>query len=662
MKPTPALAFIAIVACSSPGGGGGGVFVPDGVVFGDAGDAGGGGDVDATTTGPPVDATTTMPPVDATSVPPDTSVDGTTTACTPGHLRCDNLTVASCRPDGSGYEAIAQCQPDQVCADGQCLACYPSQRRCTASGAAETCTDQGAWIVQQDCQSEGLSCVAGSCQSPCVRDPKANSNSGCDYWAVDLDNHINAMNGPFALIVSNLSERSARVKVSRKDGAAAAATTVAERDVAPGQLSIFDLPNRNMGTAGLHWTAYRVESTAPIVAYQFNPLDNVDVFSNDASILIPTNTFGKEYFVFSRFELQGQGAASGQIVPYRGLFAVVAASTQTNVTIVPTARTQAGANMPTMAAGQSYTFALEPYQVLNVKSDQDGGDLTGTLVTSDKPVAVFAGHEAALSGSACCADHLEHQMFPVSTWGDTYVASKARPRQVESDYWRILAAQDGTTVSFSPAVSQPRQLQRGQWFEIATTQDFVITADKPISVAQILASSGEVVSPVAYADCTQSGQCAPGYSCVNYDPFSIEAVCFPPECFPGSSGSCPPGHVCTTYETGTTVCTAVGDPTLIMLPPAKQFRKDYVFLSPNKYAQDYVNVVAPQSATVTLDDIVVPPGNFTVIPGSDWKVARVSVADGVHRLVSDQPVSVIAYGYDRDVSYGYAAGLNLVEE
>lgn len=664
MKPSILIAFIGVCACSDPGGGGGGVIIPDDVVFGDAGDTG-----TAQDTGGP-DATT---PVDGTVNPGDTHNDTTTSqetslpdtdtssTCTPGALSCDGTAVVRCRQDGSGLELDHLCADGQVCADGQCLACYPSQRRCTAAGAAETCTDQGTWTVTQDCQSEGLTCLAGNCQSPCVRDPKANSNSGCDYWAIDMDNHVLAQNGPYAIIVSNLSEQKAKVKITRKDSAAAAPAIVVEREVEVGQLSIFDLPNRNMGTAGIFWTAYRVESTTPIVAYQFNPLDNVDVFSNDASLLIPSNTFGKEYFVVSRFELLGQGASSGELVPYRGEVNVVAAASQTNVTIVPTCTTQAGTNMPTMMAGQSYTYALEPYQVLNVKSNQDGGDLTGTLVTADKPVAVFSGHEAALSSSTCCADHLEHQMFPVSTWGTIYIATKSKARHAESDYWRIIAAQDGTTVSFAPAVASSRQLRRGEWFEFATTQDFVITADKPISVAQTLASSGEVVVPAAYSDCTTSNLCGVGYSCEIYDFFTGDAACFPPSCTPGFS-NCPSGHVCTTYDDGSSACTAVGDPTLIMIPPSKQFRKDYVFLSPNKYAQDYINIIAPAAASVTLDGTIVPPGNFTAIPGSTWKVARVSVADGTHKVTANQPISVIAYGYDRDVSYGYAAGLNLVEE
>lgn len=587
---------------------------------------------------------------------------GVCVGCDAGERRCEGTTVVECKADGTTYDPVALCAAGQVCSDGKCMNCYPSQRRCGEAGLAEECNADGQWQFKQDCNSEGLSCLLGTCVSPCVRDPKSKSNSGCDYWAIDLDNHYAAQNGPFAVIISNLSEVRATVTVTRKDNAGLQPAEVVKRDVNPGQLSIFDLPNRNMSAAGTFWTAYRIESTAPIVAYQFNPLDNVDVFSNDASLLIPANTLGREYFVMSRFEFAGAGPTSGATIPYRGTFSVAAASTQTTVTIVPSARTLAGANMAAMTAGQSYTYTLDPYQVLNVKSNQDKGDLTGSLVTSDKPVAVFAGHEAALSGSVCCADHLEHQMFPVATWGTSYIATKSKTRQSEEDYYRIIASENGTSVTFTPSnIAQPRTLNRGQWFEISTTQDFVIDADKPISVGHLLASSGEVVTPPAYSDCVSAAQCAHGYTCEVYDLFGGLSACFPPTCTPGFSQTCPAGHVCSTYEDGTSACTAVGDPTLIMLPPVKQFRKDYVFLTPNKYAFDYVNLVAPVAATVTLDGINVPPANFVQIPGGLWKVARVEVADGTHKVVASEAIGVIVYGYDRDVSYGYAGGLNLVD-
>ena len=42
-----------------------------------------------------------------------------------------------------------------------------------------------------------------------------------------------------------------------------------------------------------------------------------------------------------------------------------------------------------------------------------------------------------------------------------------------------------------------------------------------------------------------------------------------------------------------------------------------------------------------------------------WQVARFPIGDGVHLLISDEPVGVLVYGYDEYVSYGYPGGLNL---
>ncbi len=709
-------AFLLLVACSSPGGGGGGVFRPDGVSFPDATDT-----TTTDTSGPDAatpqctgngECTTPTPycvtgqcrectgdaqcpgggrcanftclPAECepgttacngstlltcnaegtsynTLVCDGACVDGACAGCTPDDRLCQGTTVMQCKADGSTYEVAELCQSGQVCADGNCFNCYPDQRRCTSAGVVETCSLQGNWAATRDCPTEGLSCMNGSCVSPCTNDPKAKSNSGCDYWAVDLDNHINAQNGPYAVIVSNLHTTRATVTITKKDNMGLQPAEVVKRDVEPGALSIFNLDNRNMGSSGVFWTAYRIESTVPIVAYQFNPLENIDVFSNDASLLIPANTFGREYFVMSRLQFEGGGPTPGTTIPYRGFVSVAAAAAQTTVTVVPSTRTQAGNSMQTMQAGQSYTYALEPYQVLNIKSDLDKGDLTGTLITSDKPVAVFGGHEAALSAQACCADHLEHQLFPVATWGTTYIAARSYPRQLEQDYWRIIASQNGTTVTFDPAIAQPRTLNRGQFFEIQSSADFVITADKPISVGQLLASSGEVVNPPAFSDCSSPSGCHPGYSCEIYDAFSNLGYCLPPSCSLNNPATCPSGHVCTIFD-GFPTCMTVGDPTLIMIPPSKQYRNDYVFLTPNKYAQDYITIVAPSDASVTLDGTLVPAQNFTTISGGLWKVSRMAVSDGVHRIVANKPVGVVVYGYDRDVSYGYAGGLNLSDE
>jgi len=710
-----ALPAALLFACSSPGGGGPGVFIDASgdVQFG--GDTAGGQDTTPPTScAGPEDCPAETPWCSATGLclqcledlhcPEGRCLQGLCTAatCVAGEATCSGNTQLTCRPDASGwdtlvceggtcedgacvgcpagervcsganvlecdasgttYQPIATCPAGEQCIEGQCYECYPGMRRCQQPGVVEVCVEGGGWTLEEDCASQGLACLQGRCVSPCSVDIKGQSNAGCDYWAVDLDNHYDAQNGPYAVIVSNLSDQVATVTVSRKDNLSATPVEVMRRDVAPGGLATLNLPQRNMGTPGLHWAGYRVQATAPIIAYQFNPLDNVDVFSNDASLLLPVDSFGDEYIVISRFEFLG-GGPGNQPIPYRGTISVIASTADTQVTVRPTARTQAaGAAFPAMQAGQTYNFTLQPYQVLNIKSDQDQGDLTGTIVTADKPIGVFSGHEAAISGSVCCADHLEQQMFPVRTWGTTYVAAKSRARFQESDYWRIVAAEADTVVTFNPAVSGPRTLGRGQHIEIVTDQDFVITATKPVMVGQILASSSEVVNPPAYRNCTADFSCATQYQCslVGDGIFDDTHLCLPPSCA-GPGAACMQGHVCTCFSSLNCSCTAVGDPTLILIPPVGQFRDDYVFLTPDKYAENYISVVAPQGATVTLDGQPVSASSFSTIMASSWRVARIPVGHGVHSITASEPVGVTVYGYDRDVSYGYPAGLNLTD-
>jgi len=549
----------------------------------------------------------------------------------------------------------------------------------------QVCNADGTgYVNDHDCAVEGDLCFKGKCIDACGGDLKFGGNVGCDYWAVDLDNHYDAQDGPFAVIVSNLSDKSATVTITSKtSGTQTQATQVANKEVPAGGLEIFSFTQQQEpnGT-NIGWNAYRIQSTSPIIAYQFNPLENVDVFSNDASLLLPSNTYGMEYIVISRSELIGGGPdvdplfgncqqvcapleggycdGNGNcLVPYRGTLTVMASTPDTAVVVRPTTRTLGGPGIPVMNPGQEYSFTLQPYQTLNIKTDQDGGDLTGTIVTSDKPIAVFGGHEAAVTSDRCCADHLEQQMFPVQTWGKLYVAGKSMTRGIENDYWRIVASEDSTTVTFSPAVHGPAMLGRGQWLEITTTQDFVITADKPISVAQYLASSQEIVEIPFGAICNTSADCAPGYQCELYDVFTGLYLCFPPTCVQeGSPAGCPAGHTCACFDFSCG-CQPIGDPALILSAPVEQYRDAYVFLSPTNYAEDYINIVAPTGTTVLVDGTALSGGLFSPVAGSIYSVARLSVSDGVHRIEASEPVGVSVYGYDDDVSYGYTAGLSL---
>ena len=579
---------------------------------------------------------------DEVSCAPGTCSDGQCQGCTPGTTKCELNSVMQC-DDGGTFQLWKECSGDEQCLNGDCRVCYPGTPKCDGNDTYKCADDGKSWEFQQSCGG-GMVCLGGQCQSLCSADLKFNTNVGCDYWAVDLDNAgadppqpgqpaiPGADNAQFAIVVSNVGEKAATVKIRKAEGG----QPDAEAEVPPGGLHIFNLPAYNVDGTMQGARAWRVEATAPIVAYQFNPLENEGVFSNDASVLLPSNTWGTEYIVMTRGQLSNK---------YRGYVTIIASLPDTTVNVKVSAATLAGGAVPALKKGDVYTATLQPYEVLNIESNADGADLTGTEVTSDKPVAVFGGHEAAVTGQECCADHLEMQMLPVPAWGKTYVASKSAPRGAESDYFRILASEDGTTVITTPPQGGIPTLKRGQFHEIKSTQSFVIDATKPVLVGQYLASSFEIEPTQS---CFSKNDCPAGYDC------SLLMQCEPPLCFGG--GNCPQGHTCSA-ESGS--CEPIGDPAFILAVPVEQFRSEYTFLAPSKYLQDYVNVIAPTGVDVLLDGVSIAGQLKTV--NASFAAAQVSIKDEVHTIeaVGEAGIGIVVYGYDDDVSYGYPGGMSI---
>ena len=603
--------------------------------------------------------------------------------CQPNETFCAKPSVAGgdskrvMKCDGTGDKAtvVENCAGEKVCNNGVCGVCTPGAKRCTGQLAQICATDGSGWTTLDDCPSKGLTCLGGLCVNPCSSDFKSGTNVGCDYWAVDLDNAVDynngttydAQNAQFSVIVSNTADSPATVHVTLGvDKSAPGAKTKSWNIPAKG-LQVINLPDKSWGIANqnqegsnINGKAYRIQSSQPIVAYQFNPLSNFGVFSNDASLLLPSGSIGKEYWIVSRNQLGTK---------FRSYFTVVAAMPgETQVKVVPTAPTVAGQGVPTMTMGGAQTFTLKQGQVLNVESNQVNADLTGSFVQANKDVVVFGGSEASNSPSvgncipkatgggtvcagstlgggsgqpctkdsdcqpACCADHLEEQLFPVKAWGSSYVAARLSPRGKEKDAWRIVAKDNGTKITLQPniGVTVPT-LNQGQSFEFETTQDFVIQSSAPVLVAQYMASS--------YATMTKEG-----------------ATCT-------TDASCKTNHgviaKCEQVTLFNKMCSPIGDPSLILDIATTQYLTEYIFLVPDKYAMNFLTIIAPFGATVKLDGSALSGSTFAPISGTTWAVARLPVSAGKHELVSSKPVGVFVYGYDDDVSYGYPAGAGL---
>lgn len=648
--------------------------------------------------------------------------------CIPGTpLQCtdDSFGLVVCNAEGNGYRTQS-CAPDGVCREDPlgCTSCVPGRRKCLDDFTVLRCDqDSNDWVVAQECDptNTGKICQLGNCISLCELAEKLNSYIGCEYWAVDLDNafvpgggqggYHDAAGAQYAIVVSNTSSKyGVKVQIDTAYGPVlndSSGNPFPDDPIPPMGLRIFNLPRAHTiekedGTQTQEfWDAdgtmlkpigYRIKSTMPITAYQFNPLENVGVFSNDASILLPTNALGRYHMIMTR----------EQTFPdLKGFLTVIGTfNGPTEVVVQVTAPTLKGKDIPAMQPGETRSFILNRYDVLNIETDAIGADLTGSTVTSNHPVAVFGGSEAAnapntnhccpdgscdynghwmectsrsdclceypknlgseskdvscrnnydcISYNTCCADHLEMQLFPVQTWGKKYIATQSYPRGGEKDVWRIMAAENNTMVTTSPPVVGNTLLNRGEWIDFESDRNFEIVATKPILVGQFLAA-----------------QDAP-------DP---------------NIGGIGPNDART------------GDPSFILAVPVEQFRTEYVFLAPNKYTYDCVSIISKVGVPVYLngkelkqedltfkrirdimDDIakineekaedepkLVEPtelgpqfGDYHVVGvNQEWAVWRLVIPDGVHTAHSSEPFAVISYGYDRYVSYGYPAGLNL---
>ncbi|MGD8859825.1 MAG: IgGFc-binding protein [Myxococcales bacterium] len=615
-------------------------------------------------------------------------------------VACQQNVHLSCRRVGEFIEVVERdCgAEDRVCnVRRECITCSPDSYRCQACEPGDDDCDRNVvqqcdgtgdnWFDVETCdQLAGDICYQGACRNQCERAREDRSYVGCEFFAADLDNAAiddlnNASAQQYAVAVANPQPVPVEVVVERNDGAVGETTQVTEVDrvkVPPGALEVFELERREVdgstptglddGThTALTSNAYRLSSTHPITAYQFNPLENVNVFSNDASLLLPTSAVGTRYTVVAWPQTIGDSDDPAQDFDpttsdedLRTFLTIIGTSEDTDVTVTfgDAVGSVVGAGpIPASRGGDQVELNIGPYDVINLETEGFNADFTGTTVDASKPVTVFVGSEASdvpvfgtYATRQCCADHLEEQIFPDAALGTLFNVARMPSRSEalvasgfeddpidvavvnEPEWVRVVAVGSGrTTVSTSlPFPDDEIELDEGEDIILEAPQDFVLEADQPVAVLQALPSQG------------------------------VTGI---PRQFPG------------------------GDPAIIAVPPVEQYRRDYIFLTPDKYAFDFLVITADAEANILLDGEPLPehcttdpadglersPGDprpDRVVHRCQLSFPRVSAGtnaqvldgdqnDGVHTVVADRGVGIVVYGFDRFVSYAYAGGLDL---
>ncbi|MBB6610916.1 PKD domain-containing protein [Pontibacter sp. Tf4] len=194
-------------------------------------------------------------------------------------------------------------------------------------------------------------------------------------------------------------------------------------------------------------------------------------------MILPVTALGREYVVMSYSEEHNPDNV------YTTGFTVVAVEDNTVVQITPTATTEDG-----QAKGVPIEITLMQGQMYQLRAQ---GDLTGTKVKSlsvgeddCKPIAVFSTLEYARPDcyGFFKGDVFIQQLFPITTWGKNF-ATAPLSEGLGGDKYRILAAENNTSITVSNGLRIT--LQEGEFSEFLSGEPLFITADNPITVAQL---------------------------------------------------------------------------------------------------------------------------------------------------------------------------------
>jgi len=583
----------------------------------------------------------------------------TAATCTPGAITGCEGVASEFRCSGDGKALVPHaCPSGQMCAAGTCreVSCTPGNPVCTGLSTFQVCRPDGSgYGAEADCTT-GAMCVGGTCVSLCETNLKFASNVGCEYWSVDLDNDPTANPAfpaetpemfPHSVVITNPgifdAELTFTLHAQCAGGMACepskstcgAPKTVCDTpgpayeiafvdNVVPhGESREFKMPVMNADGSSLAPKAVHVQSTQPVVAFQFNPFDSENAASNDGSLLLPQNTLGKLHYAVSLPSTPPIAAFPN--LSQHGFLTVVATlpgTTTVHVTPRATLMASAKAGVPPLTPGdealppgQPYTFKLAQFDVLNLEqlglTGSADTSLTGTRIEADKPVAVFSGHENAgvhdknkkgdEAFDTCCTEHLEEQLMPVSAWGAEALCVKSKTRGYDVDVWVVVAGEDGVGIVTKPAIPGlhgEMLAKAGDSLKVQTDESFQILATGKIQVVQFLVGSG------------QTGD-------------------------------------------------KVGDPSMMLVPPKKQYRADYVIQTAGGYSANWTSVVRPKGVDVEVDGMTIASAKFQAFGDGTWEYAWQSVGKGTHTFKAKEAFGLMVYGYGSVTAYGYPGGMNL---
>ena len=276
---------------------------------------------------------------------------------------------------------------------------------------------------------------------------EAEAQLDTEFWFVAPEIWANHGDAPILLRFSTLDE-AADVTVDQPanpgfpaQSLSIPATGTATLDLTAWLGIIENKPSNQVLTKGL-----RIVSTAPIsVYYEVNHSLNTDIFTLKGDAALGT-----------QFYAPFQNNLTNNFTQSTAGIDVIATTDGTEVTVVPTE------NLNGHPAGVAFSFTLNAGETYGMRASATNGPghPSGTLITSNHPIAVTVSDDSVLNGA--CWDMMGDQIIPASLAGEEHIAVKGNLSGPDKVY--LVATEDGTTVSVNGNLVTGLTLNTGETF------------------------------------------------------------------------------------------------------------------------------------------------------------------------------------------------------
>ncbi|GAB5465915.1 MAG: hypothetical protein Kapaf2KO_13510 [Candidatus Kapaibacteriales bacterium] len=376
-----------------------------------------------------------------------------------------------------------------------------------------------------------------------------------------------------------------------------------------------------------------IESEKPVSVYVMNS----KMVSTEGYLAIPVKSWGEKYIHNSYWDFK-------EVRSWGGGFQVIASEDDTRVSIELKGKGEGlGQTTGGKVLGDRLRPTLDKGQIYQVQGDGNTRgvfDLSGTVITSNKPIAIVSYHNRTMIPKFVVTngrDHLSSMPLHVDSWGTDYYSVEINRGTGAGDYFRVVSSESNNEVTFT-------------WYDSATG----LETNKVVSVL----GESEVWTPF---ELDADNNTRNGVSGVN-GTMSIKS-------------QKPIMVMQYSYSANWDNAGGGYDPFMFTLIPEQSWSYASIFQTPknynpqNEFNDNYVTVLFKGDTTdaaehIRLTESIIfdgaPITTFDVnsanqrIPGTDIFFARLKgVEQGVHKMTGDTKFTSYIYGFANFDSYGW---------